>query len=160
MAPADSVSFCLSKGLCAPVGSILVGSKEFIHEAHRTRKMLGGGMRQAGILAAAGLIALHKMTKRLHEDHANACLLAEGIAHIPHIQVDVSRVRTNMFFFDLAEDAPMTIAELRARLKDEYKILMGGYAGMPNRVRLVTHYWITPEKVDLTLTALRNILAS
>ncbi|MEP6986722.1 MAG: low-specificity L-threonine aldolase [Chloroflexota bacterium] len=160
VAPADSVSFCLSKGLCAPVGSILVGSKAFIHEAHRTRKMLGGGMRQAGILAAAGLIALHKMTKRLQEDHDNACLLAEGIAKIPHINVDVSRVRTNMFFFDLAENAPMTIAELRARLKNEYKILMGGYAGMPNRVRLVTHYWITPEKVDQTLTALRNILAT
>ncbi len=160
VAPADSVSFCLSKGLCAPVGSILVGSKAFIHEAHRTRKTLGGGMRQAGILAAAGLIALHKMTKRLHEDHANACRLAEGIADIPHIKVDVSRVQTNMVFFDLAEDAPLTITELRARLKDEYNVLMGGYAGMPNRVRLVTHYWITPEKVETTLTALRNLLAS
>ncbi|MBI1278725.1 MAG: low-specificity L-threonine aldolase [Anaerolineaceae bacterium] len=160
VAPADSVSFCLSKGLCAPVGSILVGSKEFIHRAHRTRKMLGGGMRQAGILAAAGLIALHKMTTRLQEDHDNACRLAEGIAQIPHVKVDVSRVRTNMFFFDLAEDAPLTITELRARLKDEYKVLMGGYAGMPNRIRLVTHYWITPEKVETALTGLRNILAS
>lgn len=160
VAPADSVSFCLSKGLCAPVGSILVGSKEFIQRAHRTRKMLGGGMRQAGILAAAGLIALHKMTTRLQEDHDNACRLAEGIAQIPHVKVDVSRVRTNMFFFDLAEDAPLTITELRARLKDEYKVLMGGYAGMPNRIRLVTHYWITPEKVETALTGLRNILAS
>jgi len=160
VAPADSISFCLSKGLCAPVGSILVGSKEFIQRAHRTRKMLGGGMRQAGILAAAGLIALHKMTTRLQEDHDNACRLAEGIAQIPHVKVDVSRVRTNMFFFDLAEDAPLTITELRARLKDEYKVLMGGYAGMPNRIRLVTHYWITPEKVETALTGLRNILAS
>ncbi len=160
VAPADSASFCLSKGLCAPVGSILVGSKEFIYRAHRTRKMLGGGMRQAGILAAAGLIALHKMTTRLQEDHDNACRLAEGIAQIPHINIDVSRVRTNMFFFDLAEDAPLTIAELRARLKDEYKVLMGGYAGMPNRIRLVTHYWITPEKVETALTGLRNILTS
>ncbi len=160
VAAADSVSFCLSKGLCAPVGSVLVGSKEFIQRAHRTRKMLGGGMRQAGILAAAGLIALHKMTTRLQEDHDNACRLAEGIAQIPHINIDVSRVRTNMFFFDLADDAPMTISELRAHLKDEYKVLMGGYAGMPNRIRLVTHYWITPEKVETTLSALRNILAS
>jgi threonine aldolase len=160
VAPADSVSFCLSKGLCAPVGSILVGSKDFIREAHRTRKILGGGMRQAGILAAAGLIALHKMTKRLHEDHANACLLAEGVAKIPHLKVDVSRVQTNMFFFDLAEDAPLTIEELRARLKDEDKVLMGGYAGMPNRIRLVTHYWIKPEHVETALTGLRNLLTS
>ena len=160
VAPADTVSFCLSKGLCAPIGSILVGSKDFIHEAHRTRKTLGGGMRQAGILAAAGLIALHKMTTRLHEDHANACLLAEGVAQIPHLSIDLSRVKTNMFFFDLTDDAPISITELRARLKDEYKVLIGGYAGLPNRVRLVTHYWITPEKVEQALTALRNVLAA
>ncbi len=160
VAHADSVSFCLSKGLCAPVGSVLVGSKEFIREAHRTRKILGGGMRQAGVLAAAGLIALHKMTTRLHEDHANACALAEGLATIPHLKIDVSRVKTNMLFFDLAEDAPLTIDALRARLKDDYGVLMGGYAGMPNRIRLVTHYWITPEKVQTALTALRTILAS
>ena len=160
VAPADSISFCLSKGLCAPVGSILVGSKAFIQRAHRTRKMMGGGMRQAGILAAAGLIALHKMTTRLQEDHDNACRLAEGIAQIPHINIDVCRVKTNMFFFDLTDDAPLTITELRARLKDEYNVLMGGYAGMPNRIRLVTHYWITPEKVETALTGLRNILAS
>ena len=160
VAHADSVSFCLSKGLCAPVGSVLVGSKEFIREAHRTRKILGGGMRQAGVLAAAGLIALHKMTTRLHEDHANACALAEGLATIPHLKIDVSRVKTNMLFFDLAEDAPLKIDALRARLKDDYGVLMGGYAGMPNRIRLVTHYWITPEKVQTALTALRTILAS
>lgn len=160
VAHADSVSFCLSKGLCAPVGSVLVGSKEFIREAHRTRKILGGGMRQAGVLAAAGLIALHKMTTRLHEDHANACALAEGLATIPHLKIDVSRVQTNMLFFDLAEDAPLKIDALRARLKDDYGVLMGGYAGMPNRIRLVTHYWITPEKVQTALTALRTILAS
>ncbi len=159
VAAADSVSFCLSKGLCAPVGSILVGSKEFIHEAHRTRKILGGGMRQAGILAAAGLIALRKMTTRLHEDHANACLLAEGVATIPHLSVDMSRVRTNMFFFDVADDAPISADELRARLKDEHQVLIGGFYGMPNRVRLVTHYWITPEKVEIALGAIRKILS-
>ncbi len=159
VAAADSVSFCLSKGLCAPVGSVLVGSKDFIHAAHRIRKSLGGGMRQAGILAAAGLIALHKMTTRLHEDHANACLLAEGIAHIPYLSVDVSRVQTNMIFFDLAEDAPLSADELRARLKDEYKVLIGSYQGLPNRIRLVTHYWITPERVETTLSALRSVLA-
>ncbi|MCA0458243.1 MAG: low-specificity L-threonine aldolase [Chloroflexi bacterium] len=159
VAAADSVSFCLSKGLCAPVGSVLVGSKAFIHEAHRTRKILGGGMRQAGILAAAGLIALRKMTKRLHEDHANACSLAEGIAEIPHLSVDLSRVKTNMFFFDVADNAPITADELRARLKAEYNLLIGGFYGMPNRVRLVTHYWITPEKVDAALSAIREVMS-
>lgn len=159
VAAADSVSFCLSKGLCAPVGSVLVGSKDFIREAHRTRKLLGGGMRQAGVLAAAGLIALRKMTKRLHEDHANACLLAEGIAQIPHLSVDMSRVKTNMFFFDVADDAPISADELRARLKAEHNILIGGFYGMPNRVRLVTHYWITPDKVDTALSAIRKVLS-
>lgn len=159
VAAADSVSFCLSKGLCAPVGSILVGSKDFIHEAHRTRKMLGGAMRQAGILAAAGLIALRKMTQRLHEDHANACLLAEGIAKIPHLSVDLTRVRTNMFFFDVADDAPITADELRARLKAEHNVLIGGFYGMPNRVRLVTHYWITPEKVEAALGAIGKVMS-
>ena len=159
-APVDSVSMCLSKGLGAPVGSLVLGSRDFIRQARRTRKILGGGMRQAGVLAAAGLIALHKMTTRLHEDHANACALAEGLATIPHLKIDVSRVKTNMLFFDLAEDAPLKIDALRARLKDDYGVLMGGYAGMPNRIRLVTHYWITPEKVQTALTALRTILAS
>lgn len=159
-AAADSVSFCLSKGLCAPVGSVLVGSKEFIREAHRTRKVLGGGMRQAGILAAAGLIALHKMSQRLHEDHANACRLAEGIATIPYLQVDLNRVQTNMFYFDVADDAPLSADTLRARLKDEYRVLIGGFYGMPNRVRLVTHYWITPEKVDAALEALRRVISA
>ena len=92
----DSVTFCLSKGLCAPVGSVLCGSADFIHHARRARKILGGGMRQAGILAAAGLIALNEMIERLADDHAHARLLAEGLARLPGVRVDVDKVRTNM----------------------------------------------------------------
>src|SRR5262249_35054482 len=114
-ADADSVMFCLSKGLCAPVGSMLVGSKEFIHQALRVRKSLGGGMRQVGVLAAAGLVALHEMTTRLEEDHANARLMAEGLAAIPCIKIDVSRVKTNMFFFNLTDDSPLSVEQLTSR---------------------------------------------
>ncbi len=159
VAPADSVSFCLSKGLCAPVGSVLVGSKAFIQEARRIRKSLGGGMRQAGILAAAGLIALRKMTTRLHEDHANACRLAEGLATMPHLRIDVSRVQTNMLFFDLEESAPVSPEAFSQRLKDEARVLVGPYPGYTRRFRMVTHYWITPERVEETLEAIRRVLA-
>lgn len=157
VAPADSVSFCLSKGLCAPVGSVLVGSREFIASARRVRKLLGGGMRQVGILAAAGLISIREMTERLGEDHANACALAEGLAKLPHIQIDVSKVRTNMIYFDLLPTAPRKPEEISQRLKDDYKIQM---ALSPNGKdnRLVTHYWITRERVDSILTAMRELL--
>ncbi|MEZ4669308.1 MAG: low-specificity L-threonine aldolase [Anaerolineae bacterium] len=157
VAPADSVSFCLSKGLCAPVGSVLIGSREFIDRARRTRKSLGGGMRQAGILAAAGLIALHTMSKRLHEDHANACLLAEGLVANHYIKLDVSRVQTNMIYFEVADSAPVTADELKARLKAEHNILISAYHGS-SRIRLVTHYWITPERVEEVLDAVNGIL--
>ena len=99
-ADADSVQFCFSKGLCAPVGSMVVGSREFISRAHRIRKSLGGGMRQAGILAAACLISLNTMSKRLGEDHANARALAEGLAALPYVQIDLDMVKTNMINFD------------------------------------------------------------
>jgi threonine aldolase len=104
----DSVTFCLSKGLCAPVGSVLCGSADFIYRARRARKILGGGMRQAGILAAAGLIALNEMIERLADDHAHARLLAEGLARLPGVRVDVDKVRTNMVFFDLTDDVPLS----------------------------------------------------
>ena len=90
----DSLSFCLSKGLAAPVGSVVCGSKSFIAEARRTRKVLGGGMRQAGILAAAGIVALEKMIDRLREDHENAARLAQGIARIEGLSIDLVRVQT------------------------------------------------------------------
>lgn len=158
VAPADSVSFCLSKGLCAPVGSILVGSREFIAEARRTRKSLGGGLRQAGILAAAGLIAIREMTRRLAEDHANACALAEGLATIPHVQIDPSRVRTNMILFRLDDDLPISIEELVTRLKNDYNIVIGGYANGRTQIRFVTHYWITRAHVDHVIHAMRTLL--
>ena len=97
-APVDSVTFCLSKGLCAPVGSVLCGSKEFIAKARKIRKHLGGGMRQGGIIAAAGIVALNKMVDRLGEDHARARTLAEGLSSIPQIKLD-GMPATNMVFF-------------------------------------------------------------
>ena len=159
VAPADSVSFCLSKGLCAPIGSILVGSEAFIYEARRTRKALGGGMRQVGVLAAAGLIALHEMSKRLAEDHENACALAEGLATIPNIEIDPATVRTNMVFFNLAESAPITIDALQASLKEDYNITIGGYRNQRTSIRLVTHYWITRENVQHVIEAMRTLLS-
>jgi threonine aldolase len=153
---ADSVSFCLSKGLCAPVGSVIVGSREFIDRARRIRKMVGGGMRQAGVLAAAGLIALEKMTLRLHEDHANARWLAEGLAGMSQFEIDLARVQTNMVFFGVREDAGITAPELVERLKaHRVQIMaMGKY-----RFRAVTHYWIRPEHIDLVLDAIQEALS-
>jgi len=158
VADADSVSVCLSKGLCAPVGSVVVGSKAFIERAHRIRKSLGGGMRQAGILAAAGLIALREMTKRLHEDHATARQFAQGIVGLPYLQVDLNRVRTNMVYFNLSADAPYSLDELSARLKADYGILMRPYDQRERKFRVVTHYWITPEHIERTVAALRALL--
>jgi threonine aldolase len=154
---ADSVSFCLSKGLCAPVGSVLVGSHEFIHRARRIRKLVGGGMRQAGILAAAGLIALEKMTLRLHEDHVNARRLAEGLAEMPQVELDLAHVQTNMIFFNLREDAGVTAAELVERLGKAHRIQimdMDKY-----RLRAVTHYWVRAEHIEQVLAAIKEELS-
>jgi threonine aldolase len=159
VAEADSMTFCLSKGLCAPVGSIIVGDKAFIKEAHRTRKLLGGGMRQVGVIAAAGLVAIREMIDRIPEDHANACALAEGLLTVPHIALDLSRVRTNFVMFDLLESAPLSPDELVQRLQAEYNILMRPYPGFKRTFRAVTHYWITPERVQQTVSAMRTLLA-
>jgi threonine aldolase len=156
---ADSVSICLSKGLCAPVGSVIVGSKDFIKRAHRIRKSLGGGMRQAGILAAAGLIGLREMSTRLHEDHTNARTLAEGLAAMPYIEVDLELVRSNMVIFELADDAPITVPTLMQRLKDEYNIILRAYSPEDRHFRVVTHYWITPEHIQIVLNAMRTLLS-
>lgn len=158
VSPADSISICLSKGLCAPIGSVLVGSAGFIREARRTRKLLGGGMRQAGIIASAGLISLRQMTIRLAHDHANARALAEGLAAIPHIQIDLSRVQTNMVFFDLMESAPVLPGDFSTRLQKDYNIRMNPYPGYTHTFRAVTHYWITRERVEQTLRAIQTIL--
>jgi len=152
----DSVTFCLSKGLCAPVGSVLCGSHRFIVRARRARKVLGGGMRQAGILAAAGLVALDEMIERLDDDHAHARRLAEGLRHIPGIAVDGPEVKTNIVFFKLDKSAPVAKEEVIRYLRDEGNIWIDAYGA--GEFRAVTHYWIGPREVDLFLDLLRAIL--
>jgi threonine aldolase len=154
--PADSVTFCLSKGLCAPVGSVLCGSRDFIHSAHRARKMLGGGMRQAGVLAAAGLVALTRMVSRLEEDHFRAQRLAEGLANIPGLQLDAGKPATNMVFFNLGPEITQSAEELRHVLL-EAGILVG--ASSTRRFRFVTHYWIDDDAVDRTVAAMASAVA-
>ena len=152
----DSITFCLSKGLCAPVGSVLCGSKAFIQAARRTRKMLGGGMRQAGILAAAGLVSLNEMIDRLADDHANAKKLAQGLAKIPGIIVQPDTVRTNMVFFALADDLPLSGKEVTAALQKRANIWLSKLG--PRTFRAVLHYWIGTEEVDLFLKTVREII--
>jgi threonine aldolase len=138
----DTVMFCLSKGLCAPVGSLLVGSHDAIEKARRFRKALGGGMRQAGILAAAGLIALEEMPKRLAEDHANARLVAERLAEQPQVEIDLSSVQTNIAIFSLRRGEPETLlANLRAR-----GVILGTMG--PTGIRLVTHHDVSREDCE------------
>jgi len=151
----DSVMFCLSKGLSAPVGSILAGSKEFIQRARKNRKMLGGGMRQAGILAAAGIIALEQMMERLKEDHKNARILGEGLANISGIKVDLETIQTNMVYFDLQE-SEMDTYQFLPRLA-KYNIL--GSPRPPTKVRLVTHYGISEEDIYATIKAIKEIVS-
>ncbi|MBI3457243.1 MAG: aminotransferase class I/II-fold pyridoxal phosphate-dependent enzyme [Candidatus Rokubacteria bacterium] len=151
-AVADTVQFCLSKGLSAPVGSLIVGPREFITRARRMRKLLGGGMRQVGVLAAAGLIALDKMVERLAEDHANARRLAEGLAGLPHIKIDLSRVQTNIVIFHV--DRPGGTAELVEGSKAR-KVKI--HAIGPASIRCVTHKDVDTEDVDRAIAAIREI---
>jgi threonine aldolase len=153
--PADSITFCLSKALCAPVGSVLCGSKDFIGKARRLRKMLGGGMRQAGILAAAGIISLQKMTDRLSEDHKRAASLAEGLSLIPGISFEMGKPQTNMVFPYLTSVVSLTPSEVATKLAE--KGIKIGVVG-PRSFRLVTHYWISDEDVTTTIQAFREIL--
>src|SRR5712692_5953696 len=134
--PADSVMFCLSKGLGAPVGSMLLGTRAFIDEARVIRKMLGGGMRQAGVLAAAGLVALEESPKRLAEDHANAKRLAAGVAELPGVKIDPEKVVTNIIIFDVSGTG-LTASEFSSRLKSR-GVLMNGVSD--RQMRAVTHY--------------------
>ena len=154
-APADSVTFCLSKALCAPVGSVVCGSQEFIYRAHRIRKQLGGGMRQAGVLAAAGIVALNTMVDRLREDHARAKRLAVGIDSIPGMEIDPGNPKTNMVFCSISQDVPLNAVEVAARLKP-HGVLVGVVG--PRRFRLVTHYWIDDAGVERAVNAFSQIL--
>jgi len=144
---ADSVSFCLSKGLAAPVGSLVCGGLSFIEKARRARKVLGGGMRQAGILAAAGIIALTEMVERLANDHTNAKRLAEGLAGINGLSVDPEFVKTNIAFFDVTRN-DMTAEQLSNQLASKgIKVLPLG----SKRLRAVTHYHITSDDIEYAL---------
>lgn len=155
-APADSVMCCLSKGLCAPVGSVLCGEEDFIRQARRARKQLGGGMRQAGVLAAAGIIALEKMVDRLEQDHARARALAVGTADSPGITPESLAPPTNMVFLQVAPDSGTTAAELASALRESGVLV--GVVG-PARLRLVTHYWIDDAGVDRTLNVFRRVMS-
>jgi threonine aldolase len=150
----DSVSFCLSKGLSAPVGSLVCASRAFIAEARRSRKILGGGMRQAGVLAAAGIEALEEMPGRLHEDHHNARRLAEGISHMEGLEIDLSEVQTNIIYFRLNSDL-LTGGEFIDRLDASgVKALETG----PGTFRMVTHHGIAEEDIDRALGVIRDII--
>ncbi len=151
----DSVMFCLSKGLCAPVGSVLCGSADFIYEARRARKVVGGGMRQAGVLAAAGIVALEQMTGRLTEDHTRARRLAEGLAQIPGVRV--GPVYTNILYFWLDDGVPLPPPDFLRRLREQGVLVLGREDG---RFRAVTHYWITDEDIEATLRAVRVVLSA
>ncbi|GAH79245.1 unnamed protein product, partial [marine sediment metagenome] len=150
----DSLIFCLSKGLSAPVGSVVCGSGEFIAEARRTRKVLGGGMRQAGVIAAAGITALEQMVDRLAEDHINARRLAEGIARIGGLSIDPAGTQTNIVYFELVSDR-LTAEELVTELgKKGIRLFCTG----PSRLRMVTHYGIGSEDIDAALAVLGEVM--
>lgn len=154
VAPADSVMFCLSKGLVAPVGSMLVGSQEFIARAHRLRKMLGGGMRQVGVVAAAGLLSLEKMTGRLKQDHVRAKILFEGLKQIPGLRLE-AEPSSNMVYFDLEAQIKLTENQIIAEMK-KHGVLVDWSA--PRQFRLVTHYWVDDAGVEKTVQAFRTVL--
>jgi len=152
----DSVMFCLSKGLGAPVGSMLVGSREFIDAARIKRKLLGGGMRQAGVLAAAGLVALEKSPARLHEDHENAQFLAHRLHELPGVRVDLKKVQTNIVFFDVSgtgRAAAAICAELAKR-----HVLCG--ATGPTSIRMLTHCDVDRAAIARAVSELQAVLTA
>lgn len=153
--PAESITFCLSKGLCAPIGSVLCGDKQFIERARRIRKMLGGGMRQAGIIAAAGIVALDSMIGRLEEDHIRAHRLAEGLAQVPGIQLTKGSPNTNMVFFKLDPALGMDNSLLINEMKAHGVLINDTNDG---EIRLVTHHDIDDLAVERCLEALLEIV--
>jgi threonine aldolase len=153
--PVDSITFCLSKGLGAPVGSLVCGSRELITRARRVRKMLGGGMRQVGVLAAAGIVALESMVDRLAEDHVNCRRLAEGVRRLPHVRIDLATVQTNIVIFRIEKDGGA--AELvTGCLARKVKIHQTG----PATIRCVTHKDVDGDDIGRALEALREITAA
>lgn len=153
--PVDSVTFCLSKGLCAPVGSVLCGARDFIRRAVQIRKMLGGGMRQVGILAAAGIVALEQMTDRLGEDHIRARALAAGLADLPGLTVECKVPPTNMVFLSVDRSYPKNAAQIsQDLLAHGVKVNPAG----ERRIRLVTHYWIDDAGVKKAIDAFHKAI--
>jgi threonine aldolase len=153
-ADADSITFCLSKGLGAPVGSLVCGSQKFVAEARRARKIVGGGMRQAGVIAAAGIVALEQMVDRLAEDHANAAGLADGMRGLPGIRVEDVPCRTNILYAGI-ERPDMDAAQFVARMR-EHNVWMGDLG--PRRVRAVTNYHVTGDDMAEAVAAAREVL--
>lgn len=156
----DSAMFCLSKGLSAPVGSLVVGSHSLIKRVHRVRKLLGGGMRQAGVLAAAGIVALEQMVERLAEDHENSRLLAQGLADYPQIEIAPERVSTNIVIFSLRDPAGQLLdraaTERFLSKAREQDVLLGAIS--EGKIRAVTHYGISNDDVKKALLGIRRTL--
>lgn len=151
---ADSVMFCLSKGLCAPIGSMLCGSHEFIGRAKKKRKLMGGGLRQTGVLAAPGIIAIEKMTKRLNEDHINARYLGSLLSDIHGIYVDTERIEINMVFFTMKYKNLTPIILKDELLKKNIKINEDENGEM----RFVTNYWVSKEDVEYTIKCIKELI--
>src|SRR6056297_2366661 len=151
---ADSIMFCLSKGLCAPVGSMLVGSKEFINRARKNRKIMGGAMRQAGIIAAPGIVALEKMTKRLEEDHQMAKYMARKLEEIKGIAVLIDQLNINMVYCKINTNDPM---KLVSHLESNNILVNPEDEGL---WRFVTHYWVGQQEIDLFVEKMRDYLES
>ncbi|MFN3490808.1 MAG: low-specificity L-threonine aldolase [Anaerolineales bacterium] len=154
VAPADSVMFCLSKGLVSPIGSMLVGTKKFIARARHLRKMLGGGMRQVGVIAAAGLISLDKMTKRLGDDHVRAKKMYDGLKQVSGLVLE-AQPQTNMVYFDIHPNIKLTDNQIIDEVK-KYGVLVDWAAA--RRFRLVTHYWVDDAGVEKTIEAFAKVL--
>ena len=154
IAPVDSVMFCLSKGLGAPVGSILAGSTEFIHRARKYRKMLGGGMRQAGVLAAAGIVALENMTERLADDHSLALKIGQALSDIEHLSIDLERLKTNIILVVVDPDWGTAEKLVQALKKEEILAASSG----PQTVRFVTHKDVGELDAEMLVTALKRIM--
>jgi threonine aldolase len=153
--PADSVMFCLSKGLAAPIGSMLLGTHKFIARARHIRKMLGGGMRQVGIVAAAGIISLEKMVNRLADDHVRAKKLADGLRQVSGLIVDEGSPHSNMVYMNLVDDVKLDSRQICEKMQS-FGLLLD--AENARRFRLVTHYWINDHAVERTISAFREIL--
>ncbi len=150
----DSIQFCLSKGLCCPVGSLVVGTADFIETARKNRKMLGGGMRQAGVIAAPGIVALNKMVSRLKEDHDNARKMAKALSALDMLKIDLSTVQTNIVVMDIAETG-LEPEDFQARARQKGLAIS---AFGPHLIRLVTHHGITAADVDKAVSVVEDIV--